>query len=516
MNKPRGAFARRAVIGSVGAVALAIVLASVMFPLRVHLNVATSALVLVIPVVVGVAVGGFIAGAVATGAGFLLYDLVFIPPYYTLSVGAAQNWVALAVYAVVMVVVARVVARVKVARTEAQERAAEVRRLFDLSELLVREAPMGDLLHTIVTAVRHAFDLDGAALLLPVDGRLDLVASDGQPLSEGELQHLSVATRVPVSLETAVVEPGGVQAVALAASGQAIGLLALRGLTGVKQDHELLRAFANHLALALERAQLREQAMRAQLLDEIDRLRRALVGAVSHDLRTPLATIKVAASTLLDSQEALTDVDAKELVGLIDQQADRLNRLVSNLLDMTRIQSGALELRRRPTALTVLLDEALAALGSSADVHRVRWDGPADLPDVDVDPVLDRPGAGQPGRQRHPLRPRRQRGDRIGSPGKRRSHRSCRGRSRTGSGGRRARLHLSDVQSRRSRGSRRPGPGDRAGLCGSPRRTDLGRGYHRAGSHVRIHPPHGCDDAYGRRATRVGFDSTGGRATVGR
>src|SRR6202023_1598867 len=108
------------------------------------------------------------------------------------------------------------------------------------------------------------------------------------------------------------------------------------------EDHELLRAFANHLALALERTQLREQAVRAELLEEIDRLRRSLVGAVSHDLRTPLATIKVSTSTLLDPEATVDSVASHELLGLIDMQADRLDRLVTNLLDMTRIQSGAL------------------------------------------------------------------------------------------------------------------------------------------------------------------------------
>jgi two-component system sensor histidine kinase KdpD len=374
--------------GAVAAVVLVLALTAAMLPVRSHLSVATTALVLVIPVVVGVAVGGFAAGVIGAATGFLVYDLIFIPPYYTLSVGAAQGWVALAVYAIVTVVVARVVARANAARTEAQERAAELRRLFDLSELLVRESPMAELLSTIVAAVRQAFRLDGAALLLPIDGRLQLMASTGAPLSAAELEQLSTGGRVLVSLNTATVGPGDIQTVALIASDQAIGLLALRGLTGVEQDHELLRAFANHLALALQRAELREQAVHAQLLGEIDRLRRALVGAVSHDLRTPLATIKVAASTLLDAPEALSGPDAKELLSLIDLQADRLDRLVSNLLDMTRIQSGALELRRARTTLPQLLEDALAALGSSAQVGRVRWEAPLDLPDVDVDPVL--------------------------------------------------------------------------------------------------------------------------------
>jgi K+-sensing histidine kinase KdpD len=350
--------------------------------------VATTALVLVVPVVVAVTIGGFAAGITATATGFLVYDFVFIPPYYTLSVGAAENWVALAVYVVVMIVVARVVARLNEARAEAQLRAAEVRRLFDLSELLVRETSAPALLDTIVTSVRQAFDLDGAALLLPADAELELVASAGVPLSGAELHLLSANAGVPVQLGTTVVERGRIQAVVLTASGQAIGLLALRGLSGAQKDRELLGAFANHLALALERSQLREQAVRAELLEEVDRLRRSLVGAVSHDLRTPLATIKVSASTLLNPESSLSSDDVRELAGLIDVQADRLNRLVTNLLDMTRLQSGTLELRRQATPVSDLVDEAMSVLGRSSDLARVKWQANGDLPLVDVDHVL--------------------------------------------------------------------------------------------------------------------------------
>ena len=126
------------------------------------------------------------------------------------------------------------------------------------------------------------------------------------------------------------------------------------------------------------------------MLEEIDTLRRALVGAVSHDLRTPLATIKLSASALVDSGSSLSPDDIKELAELVDAQADRLDRLVSNLLDMTRIQSGALELRRQPAAVGDLVDEALAVLGRSDRSAQVFWTAPDDLPLVDVDHVLVR------------------------------------------------------------------------------------------------------------------------------
>jgi two-component system sensor histidine kinase KdpD len=379
---------RQAAAGTLLAVALVATLTGVMLPFRDHLSVATTALVLVIPVVASVAVGGFPAGVAATVTGFFVYDFVFIPPYYTLAVGAAQNWIALGVYVVVMLVTAQVVAQVNAARAEAQRRAVEVRRLFDLSELLVRDSSLPVLFESVVTAVLGAFRLDSAALMVPVEGRLTLVASAGVPLSEGELGQLSADRPAPVSLESATVRQGGIQAVALATSGRGVGLLALRGLTGSDGDHELLRAFANHIALALERSWLQEQAVQAQLLAEVGRLGRSLVSAVSHDLRTPLATIKVSTSTLLDPNAALDGADAHELVGLIDGQADRLDRLVANLLDMTRIQSGTLELRRYPTPVSQLVDEALSVLGSSTDLARVTWHAPDDLPLVDVDHVL--------------------------------------------------------------------------------------------------------------------------------
>lgn len=380
---------RRGIVGAVLAVALLIALASVMFPLRGHLSIATTALVLIVPVVVAVAAGGFGSGIMVTLLGFFVYDFVFIPPYYTLYVGAAQNWVALGVYVVVMTVFARVVATLDAARADAQRRSGELRRLFDLSELLVRESPLQEVAGTIVSTVREAFSLDGAALLMVVGDGLDVVASSGEPLSGAERRQMSTGNDTPVGLGTQAAG-GSLRAMALTASGKGIGLLALRAMPGAEPDRDLLQAFANHLALALERAQLHEEAVKGQALAETDRLRSSLIGAVSHDLRTPLATIRVSASTLLDPGATLGTADTHELLSLIDAQATRLDRFVSNLLDMTRIRSGTLELRREPAAIADLVQEALAALGPSADLRRVTWRAVSGLPPVHVDHVLVR------------------------------------------------------------------------------------------------------------------------------
>ena len=374
-------------LGSAVALMTLTALTAVMVPLRSQLNVATTALVLVIPVVAAVATGGLLPGVMAVISGFLVFDFFFILPYYSLDIGTAQDWVALGVYTVVMLVTAQVVARLDAARADAQLRADVTQRLFELSELLVADKSVAELIETIVMTVWQAFDLEGAALLLPIDGRLRMVASVGAPLSEEEQQRLASTSSVTVTIG-ATSGGAAVRVVALSAAGRPIGLLALRGVPQIRANRDLLRTFANHLALALERAQLRDQAVRARLLEESDRWRRSLVGAVSHDLRTPLATIKVASSSLRDPAAHLSAADSAELAALIDDQTDRLDRLVANLLDMTRIQTGGFQLRREPVALQGLMVEALASLGQSVGPDRIQQQVAEDLPSVDVDPVL--------------------------------------------------------------------------------------------------------------------------------
>ena len=128
---------RKYVVGSIAGVASVLILGLALLPLRSHISVSTAALVLVIPVVIGSVIGGFRAGVPSVLAGFLVYDYAFIPPYKSLDVGTPQNWTALAVYAIVMLLVARVVASLDSSRVETLRRGAAARHLSELSENLV-------------------------------------------------------------------------------------------------------------------------------------------------------------------------------------------------------------------------------------------------------------------------------------------------------------------------------------------------------------------------------------------
>src|SRR5579863_6841105 len=180
-------FVRRHLVGGIVGVASVLVLGFAMLPLRSHISVSTAALVLVIPVVVGSAIGGIKAGVASVLAGFLVYDYGYIPPYKTLDVGTPQNWAALVVYVVVMLLVASVVASLDSSRIETQRGREAAHHLSELSEHLIGDQPVDDLLETIVSAVHAVFAIPGVSLLVLDEGALKVVASAGDPLSEDEL-----------------------------------------------------------------------------------------------------------------------------------------------------------------------------------------------------------------------------------------------------------------------------------------------------------------------------------------
>ena len=163
-------------------------------------------------------------------------------------------------------------------------------------------------------------------------------------------------------------------------------MLALTGRRLAGDDRRVLKAFTDQLAVALESRRLTKAAADAALLAEANQLRTALLAAVSHDLRTPLASIKTAVTGLLQDDVALPPEATAELLATIDQQTDRLDALVGNLLDMTRLQTGALSLHNRPIGMDEVVPAALASL---ADHGRgVQVDVPETLPRVHADPGL--------------------------------------------------------------------------------------------------------------------------------
>ncbi len=377
---------RRSVIGTMAALVTMAALTAAMFPL--HLSTATNALVLVVPVVIGVVIGGFVAGVVSVAAGFLVYDFFFIPPIFTLWVRPAQNWAALIVYVAVMLPVARVVAGLNTARAKERRQGAELRELFQLSGLLLEDKTLDELLTAVVMTVAEVFGAGQVAILLPHEGKLEIASSAGERLTHDQMHRVLPSPGGLARLSGHPDIRGDVLVHALTAAGRPVGLLVLSARAVTEPDREPLSLFANQIALAVERAQLREEVLRTRLSEEVGRLAKTLVAAVSHDLRAPLARIKASSSTLADAEIDLDPQVRQSLAGLIDKQADRLADLVQNLLDMSRIQAGVLEARRASVSVSELIEGVVSDLAPALRRHPVKLDIADDLPAVDADGTL--------------------------------------------------------------------------------------------------------------------------------
>ncbi|HEY0774105.1 MAG TPA: ATP-binding protein, partial [Nocardioidaceae bacterium] len=289
----------------------------------------------------------------------LLLNWFFTPPERTLDIADTVNVVALALFLLVAVAVASVVD--KAARRSLQADLA--RREADTLTMLNRTLLRSDQdVETLLGLVRDTFAVQAAALLRRDGSGVVAAVGEAPPATAGDAD---ASAEVSSTL-----------------------LLALRGPQLSVQDRRVLAAFATHLAVALERQELTSRAEEARRLEEGNRVRTALLAAVSHDLRTPLAGIKAAVSSLRSPEVSWSVEDQAELLATIEDSSDRLHTIVANLLDLSRLQSDAV----RPVVHEVGLDDVVSrTVAQMAQGDRVELRFEPDLPPVLVDAgLLDR------------------------------------------------------------------------------------------------------------------------------
>jgi len=248
-------------------------------------------------------------------------------------------------------------------------------------------------------SVRHIADVfkSQVVVLLPSEGGGLSARGASEDRFDLDARELAVARwvfehRQAAGLGTSTLPGASALYVPLAASRGPVGVLGLRpadrhGLETPEQMHQL-ETFANQIAVAIERALLADEARDAQVRMETEHLRSSLLSSVSHDLRTPLATITGAVSTVLENGGRLDERTRRELLESVRGEAERLNRLVQNLLQMTRLESGELHLRKEWHPLEEVIGAALSRLGARLAGRRVTTRVPPDLPLVAIDDVL--------------------------------------------------------------------------------------------------------------------------------
>ncbi|SCE78392.1 DUF4118 domain-containing protein [Micromonospora mirobrigensis] len=332
----------------------------------------TNDILLFLAGVVGVAlVGGLWPALVAALGGSLLLNWFFTPPFHTLTIAEADNLLALGVFVGVAVAVSWVVDVAARRTREAARASADAQTLATVAGGVLRgERPLSALLDRL----RETFGVRAVSVLeLAAEG-------EGRPARARE----ATAWRVVASVGDAPpVSPSAGETV-VPVDDRLTVVLAGRRLEAA--DRRVVEAFAAQAAVALRQERLAEEAATARPLAEADRMRTALLAAVSHDLRTPLASAKAAVSSLRSPDVEFDAEDRAELLATADESLDRLGRLVANLLDMSRLQAGALGLTATAIGLEDVVPRALDELGP--DAANVTTDIPADLPAATADPGL--------------------------------------------------------------------------------------------------------------------------------
>jgi two-component system, OmpR family, sensor histidine kinase KdpD len=346
--------------------------------------------------VVGVAVRyGLWPSLFATVASSLCYNFFFLPPIYTFTITDPTNIGAFVFFTIVAVVVSHFAARGRTRTVAAHERVRAVELLYAFSRKLAGVGTLDDVLWA--TAYQTALMLKvRVVLLLPEDG--SIVVKAGYPpediLDEADVaaakwawQNNRAAGRGSDTL------PGAKRLFLPMRTGRgAIGIIGIDsdkpGPLLTTDQRRLLDALIDQSALAIERVRLVEDLERAKRTAEADRLRSALLTSISHDLKTPLAAVLGAAGTLRHLSSALSDGEKADLLATIVDEAERLNRFIANLLDMTKLESGAIVPNAAPHDIGEIVGSALRRASKILAHHHVELELAADLPMLDLDAVL--------------------------------------------------------------------------------------------------------------------------------
>jgi len=330
-----------------------------------------------------------------------VFDFAFVPPRFTFQVADTQYLVTFAVMLLVAIVIGTLTARVRHQLEEARERELRTAALYRLSHDLAVRSTAADVMQAAVTRIAEVLDARVTLLMPGAHGRLqEPLASPTSGMPESDLWggiESEAAQWVHENGElagagTPVLHAARGVYAPLRAATHGIGVLAVHAADPRRfhdlERRQLLRALASHTALALERCRLAGEAETARTQAEAERTRSALLSSVSHDLRTPLAAITGAASSLRDGASTLSEHTRRELAETISEEGQRLNRLIGNLLETTRLESGAVRARKDWHSVEEVVGAALGRLDPSLGDRPVHLAIPDDLPLVPLDDVL--------------------------------------------------------------------------------------------------------------------------------
>src|SRR5436309_4278478 len=323
------------------------------------------ALLYLLVVVAASVVGPLWTALLGSAVSFVALDFFFTPPVHTFVVAKEEDLFALAVFLLAAAAVSSVLSLALDQRERAEFRERQVRALYNVTTRLLAEPELDGLLGDLARSLVALYGLQGCRIVITDDR--------GQEIERASTGDLG----------------GAVLPVPLVANGRAVGRIEVADASAGIGDAErrVLETFAGQLALALERARLGAEAAAARLEAEASRIRAALFSSVTHDLRTPLASIKASASSLLEEGVPFSDDQRRELLQTILEESERLNRLVANLMDLSRLRAGALTPVLDSVPVEDLVSSVVGRLRAPLRAHPVRIRVREDVPPVPMDVV---------------------------------------------------------------------------------------------------------------------------------
>ncbi|MBN1429849.1 MAG: DUF4118 domain-containing protein [Anaerolineae bacterium] len=343
---------------------------AILLLLRQQLNTPVVALLYMLPVLGSTVRWGLGSGIIASACSFLAFNFFFLSPYHTLVVHQGQDVIVLFVFLLIAIVISQLVGRVKTSLAHAQAREQEVIQLYKLSVELSGARHPEEVGKILASHLQDIFAPANIQIVLNSIGEgqsVDIRQPDGTP-----------PAHTPDCIAALVSRRGRLGEIRLWKGDGVFG----------EAENRLLHVLAGQGTLALERVALAEIETRAIILEESDHLKSALLSSVSHELRTPLVTIKAAATSLRSGTVGWNTEARDDLLAALEEEADRLNQFVGELLNMSRIEVGALKLQRQWNILAEIVDTSVMQMRTSLCEHQLEIEVSEDLPLIPIDPVL--------------------------------------------------------------------------------------------------------------------------------
>lgn len=357
-------------------------------------NAATVSTTFLLVVLVVAATSRLQAAIVTSVAAVLCFNFFFLPPLGTFVIADPQNWLALLSFLAVSLVASNLSAVARARTSEATGRRDELARLFDLSRDVLGSTDSREALATLARSIARRFDLEYVAIALPRLGEWEVFGAGATTIAMDPRQLASALAAAQTTLEfdaysrtyaghrTTEVEGREVRLVPLRVGTRPIGLLAA---SGRPVEAGTLDTLAGVVAIAVERAQFLEERKAGELTRQSEALKTALLASLGHDLRTPLTAIRVAAANL--QAGSLSEADRLDQSELIQAEVERLNRLFQNILEMARIDAGAVASEFRRVHPSEIIAAARDQVEQTLRHHRLEVRTDADIP-VRLDPRL--------------------------------------------------------------------------------------------------------------------------------